>query len=72
MIEMILFTFVNKFRSTMRSIHFIQFFTVTELIRLKLVHPTLNNILNSDTINLAIQIGNLNEYEHFLYLKSFT
>ena len=72
MIEMILFTFVNKFRSTMRSIHFIQFFTVTELIRLKLVHPTLNNILNSDTINSAIQIGNLNEYEHFLYLKSFT
>lgn len=63
--------FTKKFRITMRSLIFIQYFTVTELIKLKLVHSQLNHIINQKTIEMAIQIGNLDEIERELYWKSF-
>lgn len=63
--------FCKKFRGTMRSLVFIQYFSVVELIRLKLVHPQLNQIFNQDTINISIQIGNLVGRERELYWGYF-
>lgn len=62
--------FWKKFRITMRCLVFVQYFTVTELIKLKLVHSQLNQIINQDIIDMAIQIGNLSEKERELYWKS--
>jgi hypothetical protein len=62
--------FCKRFRITMRCLVFIQYFTVAELIRLKLVHSQLNQIINQDVLDMAIQIGNLDEIERELYWKS--
>lgn len=56
----------------MRSLVFIQYFTVGEIIKLKLVHSHLNQILNQNTIKITIQIGNLSSKERELYWKSKT
>ena len=63
--------FCKRFRLAMRSLIFVQYFTVVELIRLKLVHPQLNQIINKETINMAIQIGNLDSKERELYWQAF-
>ena len=64
--------FWKKFRVTMRSLVFLQYFTVAELIRLKLVHSQLNHIINQEWIEVAILIGNFTELERKLYWNSFT
>ena len=64
--------FWKKFRVTMRSLIFIQYFTVSELIRLKLVHSQLNNIINQEWIEVAIQIGNFTDIERSLYWSSYS
>lgn len=40
--------FCKRFRLTMRSVTFIQFFNVVELIKLKLLHSQLNQIINQE------------------------
>ena len=55
----------------MRSITFIQYFSVIELIRIKLLHSQLNQIINQEWIKIAIQIGNLSEFERNLYWISY-
>jgi len=54
----------------MRSLTFIQYFTVGELIKLKLVHSHLNQILDQATLEMAIQIGNLSPEEREYYWSS--
>lgn len=55
----------------MRSIVFVQYFTVTELIKLKLLNKQLSQILTQETIEMSIQIGNLDGLEREIYWKSF-
>ncbi|CAI2386077.1 unnamed protein product [Moneuplotes crassus] len=62
--------FCKRFRKTMRSLIFIQYFTVGELIKLKLVHPNLNEIIDSSVISSSIQMGNLSPEDRCAYWKS--
>lgn len=62
--------FCKKFRKTMRSLVFIQYFSVGELLRLKLVHSQLNDVIDQDVILTSIQIGNLSPQERELYWRS--
>ena len=65
-------SFCKKFRITMRSLVFIQYFTVGELLKLKLVHSHLNQIIDQNTIEIAIQIGNLTPKEREYYWETKT
>lgn len=60
---------LDYFLITMRSLRFVQYLTVRDLLRLKLVSSKFNRTINEDTIKLAIKIGNLDAVERKLYWK---